>query len=355
MSAAREYHTATLLQDGRVLIVGGFDGESSLASAELYDPSNGTFTKTGSMSEARARFTATLLSDGDVLVAGGLGNSTDVLASAELYDPHTGRFTPTGSMLEGRSFHVATRLLDGRVLVTSGEGASDAEIYDPATGTFTQIPGETACDWTAGVLLHDGRVLVVGCDMPNTSTRAQLFDPKTDSFVDTGPMTETRSNATATLLSGGRVLLAGGQGKPGADVGPPLASAELYDPATGKFSPTGSMTGARSGHTATLLRDGRVLVTSGWGNGSEAMTSAELYDPERGQFAMIRGVYLTLIASRACNPLSLAFEFLDPMVSGRVDPTATLLNDGRVLVAGGGGETCSYDYPALSSAEVFTP
>jgi Galactose oxidase, central domain len=355
MSVAREYHTATLLQDGRVLIVGGFDGENSLASAELYDPSTGTFTKTGSMSEARDHHTATLLADGQVLVAGGFGNSTDLLASAELYDPHTGRFGPTGSMLEARSFHIAVPLADGRVLVTGGEGASDAEIYDPEKGAFTQVAAEPACQWTAGALLRDGRVLLVSCDELNTSTKAELFDPKTNSFTDTGPMEEPRSNATATLLQDGRVLVAGGQGEPGADVGPPLASAELYDPATGKFSPTGSMTDARSGHTATLLRDGRALITSGWGNSSAAMTSVELYDPSRGQFTMIRGVYPTLIVARACSPLALAFQFLDPMVSGRVNPTATLLNDGRVLVAGGGGETCGADYPSLSSAEVFTP
>ena len=354
MSAAREYHTATLLQDGRVLIVGGFDGEHSLASAELYDPSTGTFTKTGSMSEARDHHTATLLADGEVLVAGGLGDSGDDLSSAELYDPASGKFTTTGSMLKARAFHLAIGLVDGRVLVTGGENDADVELYDPGKGSFTEVASQTECDWTAGTLLRDGRVLLLGCGT-TTSTLAQLFDPQTDSFTDTGPMKEPRSNATATLLPDGRVLVAGGQGEPGADVGPPLASAELYDPATGKFSPTGSMTDARSDHTATLLRDGRVLVTSGWGNASAAMTSVELYDPSRGQFTMIRGVYPTLIVARACSPLTLAFQFLDPMVSGRVDPTATLLRDGRVLVAGGGGETCSADYPSLSSAEVYTP
>jgi hypothetical protein len=355
MSVPRDGPTATLLPDGRVLIVGGFDGAGPLATAELYDPADGSFNKTGSLSEARNRHTATLLADGRVLVAGGFGESADDLASAELYDPMTGRFTQTGSMFEGRAFHVTIRLLDGRVLVTGGEGALDAEIYDPKTGTFAQVPRETACEWTAGVLLHDGRVLLVSCDELNTSTKAQLFDPRTSLFTDTGPMKELRSNATATLLQNGRVLVAGGQGQPGPDVGPPLASAEIYDPSTGKFSAIGSMSSTRSSHSATLLHDGRVLIPGGWGDHSAAMTSAALYDPAPGQFAMSRGVYPSLIAARACNPLSLAFQFLDPMVSGRVDQSATLLTDGRVLIAGGNGETCGSDYPPLASAEIYTP
>jgi hypothetical protein len=149
MATARAFHTATLLADGRVLIAGGdpsgWNFNSLIASAEIYDPSTGTFSATGSLIVGRAWQTATLLADGRVLITGGGGDYTNrsFLASAALYNPKTGTFSPTGSMTEPRTYHQATLLLGGRVLITGGYGAlaplASAEIYDPASGTFTAV------------------------------------------------------------------------------------------------------------------------------------------------------------------------------------------------------------------------
>ncbi|OGN85993.1 MAG: hypothetical protein A2X23_06310 [Chloroflexi bacterium GWC2_73_18] len=303
MSNGRQIHTATLLADGRVLVAGGYEaGNITLASADLYDPATDTFSATGSLAAARGSHTATLLSDGRVLVAGGGPASWSVgdafLTSAELYDPTTGTFSPTGSVTAARGFHTATLLADGRVLITGGHPAAwsatgpfiaSAELYDPTTGTFSPTGSMTVGrESHAATLLADGRVLITG-GVTNTApslASAELYDPTTGTFSPTGSLATARDLHTATLLSGGRVLVAGGlaRGRAYADDPQFLALAELYDPA-GSFSATGPMTERRARQMATLLADGRVLVTGGSGDFAAPLASAELFDPATGTFS----------------------------------------------------------------------
>ena len=327
MAQARAYHTATLLPDGKVLVAS--------QSAELYDPADGTWTPTGSPANPRSRHTATLLPNGKVLVAGGLAGFNS-LASAELYDPASGTWTPTGSLNAARYSHTATLLPDGKVLVAGGffaipfsiwGGYPDwsAEVYDPASGTWTTTAhlAEPRYYHTA-TLLSDGKVLVAGGQTgpgrfgPSIAT-TELYDPASGLWTTTGNLAVARANHTATLLPNGQVLAAGGWNN-GNNL---LASAELYDPANQTWSPTGNLV-ARGNHTATLLQDGKVLVAGGSG-GAFGSARAELYDPASGTW-MTTG----------------------SLVNGRRDHTATLLSDGNVLVAGGRNGDSS-----LASAELY--
>lgn len=336
MITARGNHTATVLPDGRVLIAGGLDRHKEpIASAELYDPKTGTFSATASMASARAYHSATLLANCRALIAGGRDGSAS-LASAELYDPKTGTFTPTGSMSTGLANHTATLLSDGRILLAGGFDGStswlaSAELYDPANGSFHR-PGSmtTGRNGDTATLLSDGRVLVTGGAQGPTPVgpkplispapaSAELYDPATGTFRSTGSMSIARGSHTATLLADGRVLIAGG----------PNASAEIYDPKSGAFSPAGSMTTARGGQTATTLSDGLILMAGGSQGPSGPPTpivSAELYDPRSGGFG-------------STTSMSVA----------RANHTATLLPDGRVLIAGGEDASVS----TLDSAELF--
>jgi Kelch motif protein/galactose oxidase-like protein len=187
------------------------------------------------MGTARENHNANILATGKVLITGGSDPSGSVLASAELYDPATGTFTPTGSMGTSRQLYLSTLLPSGKVLVaggsTSGGGIlASAELYDPTTGTFSP----TGSMGTA---------------------RVQIANP-------------------TNLLPNGKVLIAGGVTSGGVF----LASAELYDPATGTFSPTGSMGTARLAYALALLPTGKVLIAGGY-NSSGSLASAELYTP----------------------------------------------------------------------------
>jgi hypothetical protein len=296
MTVPRANSTATLLPDGRVLIVGG---EQSGTTAELYNPATGTFQA----SSANIVGTPLLLNNGELLVLG---------TGAELYDPKTDSTTPTGHLLVDQGIYAATVLGNGKALVL---GTHDAEIYDPVTGSFASAGPYAAALGnllTTAITLADGRVLVLGSNPP------QLFDPATNSFSTTGSLSATGLYGmdlySATLLKDGRVLVAGGMGDWR------TAAAVLYDPKTGTFTTTGSMNDARDAHAAALLADGHVLILGGDGWACSAtgcyfsgsLSSAELYDPATGTFS--RAGYMN---------------------EARTLPTAALLQNGDVLVTGG--------------------
>jgi N-acetylneuraminic acid mutarotase len=356
---------------------------SPVATATPVEPVAATWTATGDMIEARVNHTATQLQDGRVLVTGGVGTATseffaNILASAELYDPSTGRWTATGSMLGIRVGHTATLLPDGRVLVVGGGSSSDgnagplatAELYDPNTGTWTATrntigagPGRTA------TLLDSGEVLLTGGVGENLETLAiaELYDPATDSWSATGDMADARSGHRATLLLDGKVLVVGGG----------LASAELYDPATAQWAATGDTSGILVGHTAARLSDGTVIVAGGMA-GTGASSVAQLYDPSTGEWTgtgdMVEartGYQATLLpngtvlaaggSSSVVDPVPVASAELygpdagtwvatETMAAARTGHTATLLANGAVLVAGGNDTNGS-----LASAELYVP
>jgi uncharacterized delta-60 repeat protein len=324
MVELRYEYSQTLLPDGSVLVAGGYSGPKT--SAELYSPVTGTWNATGSLGAARSSHTTTLLPDGKVLVAGGQSGA-GFLSSVELYDPVAGTWSPLGALATARARHTATLLPNGKVLVTGGEGASglltSAELYDLAAGTWSSAGAlATARSRHTATLLPGGRVLVTGgSGASGPLLSAELYAPAAGSWLATGLLATARSGHTATLLSTGKVLVAGGQSSSG-----PIASAELYDPATGAFSSTGTLSTARADHTATLLPDGKVLLIGG-GGASGAVASAELYDPTTGTFSA-KGLLAT----------------------ARSRHVALLLHSGKVLVASGLGAT-----GRLASAELYEP
>jgi hypothetical protein len=285
------------LQDNnRVLITGGKSSTGDLASAEIYDVSTGQFRSTSSMIGQRSLHTATLLGNGTVLVAGGR-KGANPLKTAEIFNPVTEIFNATGMLKVQRKRHAANLLLDGTVLVEGGasvsngepvnEGTPTAEIYNSGTGTWTQV-----ADMSTG-----------------------------------------RTEHTATLLPNGTVVVCGGIST--------FRPSDLYNPASQNFSTVAGLLQARQRHVSLLLTNpawgplvGKVLAIGGAFTGSpvfggiqEALDTVELYDPSTGQFSLF-GI----------------------MTEARQNHTATMLNDGRILIAGG------VSSPAVSStAELVTP
>jgi uncharacterized protein (TIGR03437 family) len=272
--------TTTLLNNGKVLIVGG---DNALSSAELYDPAAGTFTAMGALIVGRSAHTATLLNDGKVLIAGGLTDAagTTSTPSAELYDPAAEKFSTTGSLNLGRQNAAATLLKDGRVLIAGGQipgvYTDTAEIYDPVTGKFTRT-GSMTCTRISGYLipLPNGKVIAPNSCFPTSSAAVDVFDPVTGTFSQDGFLNQARALGPAMLLSSGDILIAGGFSNDGANR--IHNEVELYNPTTHISTPTGSMSTPRFYHAAALLSDGRVLVTGGSGPAG-GLSSSEIYTP----------------------------------------------------------------------------
>ncbi len=310
------------------------------------------FVPTGGMRARRLGHTATLLASGQVLVTGGQQQYATE-STSELFTPKNGSFAMTGALQVPRVQHTATLLCDlaappcvnPKVLVVGGfndtEIAASAELYDSAAGTFALTAGSlaTARYGHTATLLQSGKVLIAGgillVGSPSNGhgvsgvvtelASAELYDPATGTFSETAaPMTSARFGHTATLLADGRVLIAGGVDANSVT----LASAELYDPVAGTFSTIpGTLTTARSGHTATLLAGGRVLIAGG----DDSAGAAELYDP-------------TAVAPAA------SFTATGALVTPRAWHTAVRLPSDQVLVVGG---LCQGQ--ALQHAELYDP
>jgi GH25 family lysozyme M1 (1,4-beta-N-acetylmuramidase)/N-acetylneuraminic acid mutarotase len=376
LSIARAYHTTTLLQNGKLLVAGGYNG-STVAISECYDPATGTWTTNGVLGAARYQHTATLLPNGQVLVAGGLNSSSRAIASAELYDPVSGAWTATGSMATARYQHTANLLTNGTVLVAGGEIANSvvtnsAEIYDPVSGTWSQTgPMGTARYGHTATLLGDGTVLAAGGWTPSITPSAELYNPATGTWSATGSMNFDRYGHTATLLPNGQVLAAAGifLGE--------ISSAELYNPATKSWTTTGSLNSERVFQTATLLPNGQALVVSGYYNHAAGLTtnSAEIYDPVRtnwtvaglvntgrafhtatqlpgGQIVLVGGLNGTTYLSsvETYEPTNGNWTITGSMSAARLHPTLTLLTNGLALAAGGFGTNGN-----PTNTEVFNP
>ena len=331
ISQGRWAHSATLLEDGRVLIVGGnMSASGKLDSAEIYDPASGTWSSAGSMSDKRGEgHTATLLSDGRVLVFGETDEPT-----ADIYDPATNQWSTVANLNVAREAASGTLLADGRVLVAGGLDATKAgreqvdsvEIFDPATGEWTEAASMANVNSNhKAILLGDGRVLLAG------GMKTEIYDPETDSWTDAGTPDRERSwGYTADLLNDGRILVTGGvflrggwQGIPSA----PIRNAEIYDLDAGTWERKADMNEPRGDHASALLNDGKVLVIAG--------SELEMYDPGSDTWTL-------------AGKLMTERDLDEPLL------TATVLSDGTVLIVGGKGEV-DERARGLAAVEIYDP
>ena len=301
MGARRAGHTATLLPDGHVLLTGGDvrapgSGPTN-PTAEEYDPTTNRFAVlAATMSTAREGHTATLLPNGKVLFTGGFNEGSSDLDTAELYDPATNRFTAlAATMTAPRTNHTATLLRNGKVLITggayhSGSAVNTAELFDPVANTFSPLAAtmRSRRQGHTATLLPTGHVLLTGgvdgcCDPNDLGTNldtAEVYDPVAQTFTAlTATMTSARFFHAASLLDDGRVLLTGGLAGESIASVYTLDSAEVFDPVAETFvAVTAAMTSRRAAHTATLLPGGTVLVTGGFNDlTGPALDTAELY------------------------------------------------------------------------------
>lgn len=342
LSNSRSEHTTTLLNDGRLLVVGGFNG-SSLSSVEIYDPVADEWSLANSLNFARSGHAATKLANGKVIVSGGRVNfGLTTLSSVEIYDPVNNSWTAAESMNIGRNAHTSTLLNNGSVLVVggtnldlSGTGLTPSvEIYNPNTGSWTTVSSLSIARTShTTTLLSAGKVLVaagfVGNGVSGGDT-AELYDIGNDEWTSAGDLSTQRSRHSASILANGKVLIVGGQRDSGASISS-LASAELYDPTMNEWSSTSSLGVSRTRHRAILLEDGNVLITGGE-SGSGVINSTELYDAVTGRWSEA-----------------------ERMVFARARHSSNLLSNGDVIVVGGNDGNGNISSVELLSNQVIEP
>jgi len=327
--------TAVVLKDGKALAAGGGVGQQAVVATEIFDPAAGVWTPTGPLNQARRGHQAVLLPDGRVLVAGGIAES-ELLASAEIYDPATRKWTMTAPMSVPRLGASLTVLANGNVLATGGTSSGTAsgagggqtigptgtaEIYNVAAGKWTTASGSMSAprfEHTA-TLLDDGRVLIAGGQGPPVSgasaalASTEIYDVAVDSFRKSNDMADARFNHTAVKLPDRSILVVGGAGGPNGDIS--LSTAEVFSPGNGGWSSAGSLASSRSGHTATVFNDGRVLVAGGEsvtrGN-RRSLSSAEIFSLDKREW-------------RSAGTMNCP----------RSEASAVLLEDGSALVVAG--------------------
>jgi beta-lactamase regulating signal transducer with metallopeptidase domain len=278
MHVPRAGAAAAVLANGEVLIAGGYTPHGVTTSTEFYDPATRTFRDGPSMDERRADETATVLRDGRVLFTGGEIAMNRFTDCSEIYNPQDNSFAYSGSMHASRAEHTATLLRDGTVLIAGGstrgnDTLADAEIYNPVDETFTPVGAMTAPRTKhSATLLPDGRVLIAGggtdYSWQHVQRSAEVYDPKAQTFTRIADMNDPRFKDAASTIAmpDGSVLFAGGS-----------ASIERFDTKRMQFELVGWQTSiARHFATATLLRDGSVLVAGGYGNNLQTSASSQL-------------------------------------------------------------------------------
>ncbi len=281
LAQPRAFHTATLLSPDAILVTGGTDGSEAFNSAEVYRESTGQWDDAGAMADGRASHTATLLPDGRVFIVGG-GSADDVYASTEFRLPDTGVWVSGPPMETARAAHTATTLDDGRILVVGGLNDiggvfKSAEIFDSLLDTWTTAsPKEGGSAFHTAVKLPDGRVLVMGgigqSGLP--SRVAEIYDPETDTWTPAAFTKDDHPGTTAVLMPDGRVLIAGG-----GDLVTTSGTVEIYDPSIDSWELVGALRVPRGLHAVTVMDNGRILITGG-GDLDGPLNSVEIFDPE---------------------------------------------------------------------------
>ncbi len=318
MRGDRVMHTATVLSDGRVLVVGG--GKP----AEIYDPSGGHWQSIASATGSFEFAQSVLLDDGRVLV---VGSTVLDPVNAEIYDPDADSWSLTGQLNNERRFHSAARLSDGRVLVAGGyfyhqNGVSydvlEAEVFDPQSETWSEVGSIGDAVLLPGLtVLGNNRVLLTA------DQSARLFDSVHEVWWRTADMAYVHEYQLVAGLPDGTVLVAGGFVS---------RHAEIYDPATSRWAVTGAMNDFRLAPSVTVDDSGRVFVFGGFNQRSEVVRTVEMYDPADGSWTRVA-----------------------PMSSPRLAHTASVLGDGSVLITGGMHSLGEEPYVGSATVELFAP